>query len=850
MSNRARETLIERLEEAGLSTRRFLKVHNDKRAFEKGCLDLDKLYTPENLPGYPRWGVAGGRGLVPIDTDKEEMAEILREIFPPTFETISPRRQLPHFYYKVDDGEVDHLTLSLKGDNEGAGEIRTRGYLVAPGTTIRYVDKVTGEEQEGKYKILHDRPIAKVRWTDFINAVAPYLGVDPAQKLTQKEMREGVSQGHRHDRAVRYATYLVGTLELDRETALQHITDWDRKHNNPPINDDSYFERTIDSAIRFVLRKRKEKEKDATPRAAETQQPAKEEKVEGNGAKYFIDKTFVPKWLADDICINHHFITHKKSFVIYHYDNGVYVPNGETVIRELAREYLGSRAKDRCVFETIKQIQDTTFRDEESFVAPLNLVCLENGILDLDTLELQPHTPDIIFLNKISVRYDPSATAPVCGKYLQSWMKNDDIVRFVQFLGFCLYRNYSIRKVLLLCGEGGNGKTTCMSFISLWLGEDNISNIPVQNLDNNRFSAAALLGKLANVCDDLPQAKWFQTGRFKLLSGGGPVDGEVKFKNPFSFRSYAKMAFSANRLPLVTDETVAFWDRILLVSFPHVFKGKNNEAREKILSKILTDEEKSGILNAALAGLKMLQDEGDFFKPEAIDAVRSKYIHFSDPVAGFAADCIVEDVDGIISKDDLYQEYVDYCREHNFGPVMNSVFSKMLKIVVPSIRGGRSSLEGARTTVWYGVRIKTEDERSADEVQLTLNDSGRGVRGVRDIFHLSIAKILYIYRSKKNHDTPGRKGKKPRAQKPGRGKKKSGSTLTNLEKFTQKRQFVRNMSNELESKNSNPNNRYAQIVTFYGDHFNLIIDEAQAEVKKIITKDKIPIPIPPEVNNA
>ena len=111
-----------RLKEANLSLRRFLKVDDLKRAFEKEW--QNKLYTPEELPNYHSWGICGGEGLVLIDADNSEMAELLRNVLPPTFEVCSARRRLPHFYFKVIDGTVQNKTLYLPETNKAAGEIR------------------------------------------------------------------------------------------------------------------------------------------------------------------------------------------------------------------------------------------------------------------------------------------------------------------------------------------------------------------------------------------------------------------------------------------------------------------------------------------------------------------------------------------------------------------------------------------------------------------------------------------------------------------------------------------------------------------------------------------------------
>ena len=243
-----RSILIERLKEADLSLRRFLKVDEKKAAFEMEW--QRNLYTPEELKEYPRWGIAGRDELVLTDTDNEKMTGIIREILPFTFETISPRRKLPHFYFKVVGGEVPNKILHLPNDPKGSGEIRSQNqYVVAPGTVITFKDLETGEKKKGRYEILHDRPIATVSFNDFMKAINPFLGAVTSQKITFEQMREGVPQGTRHSQGIKYATFLVKVQRFDFETALGEMKRWNKLCKPPMVEHD--LERMVKNAISY-----------------------------------------------------------------------------------------------------------------------------------------------------------------------------------------------------------------------------------------------------------------------------------------------------------------------------------------------------------------------------------------------------------------------------------------------------------------------------------------------------------------------------------------------------------------------------------------------------------------------
>lgn len=248
-SNLEIQILSKRLYEAGFDTRKFLKLKENKAAYEEDW--PNHLYTPEELAGQKTMGICGREGLVLVDTDKPEMEAILRQILPETFEVKSPRRERAQFYLDVINGPVPNRILHLKGEEEGAGEIRAQNeYLVAPGSEIRYKDLKTGEEKTGRYTITKDVPIVRVDCKEFMKVMEPYLGSDEKQRITFEQIREGVPQGTRHAQGIKLAKFLLGIQQLDPETALFTLKNWNRLCK-PPM-DEADLQRMIKNALGYL----------------------------------------------------------------------------------------------------------------------------------------------------------------------------------------------------------------------------------------------------------------------------------------------------------------------------------------------------------------------------------------------------------------------------------------------------------------------------------------------------------------------------------------------------------------------------------------------------------------------
>ncbi len=415
---------------------------------------------------------------------------------------------------------------------------------------------------------------------------------------------------------------------------------------------------------------------------------------------------FVPLELACRVVADHRFVTHRKSHVIWVYKGKVYGDDGEEMIREQTRVLLGDEATANRVNEVVAQIKETTYTDPEKFNPPLNLINLKNGILDIKSGELKPHTPDLIFTNLLPVEYNPKAKCPKIGEFMRAILPGEgDVAAFVESIGFCLQREYFIRKVVILLGEGGNGKSTLLRLVEMFLGEDSVSHIPVQQL-GRRFSAAKLYGKLANILADLPREKWEDTGFFKLLTGRDKIEADVKFKGGFDFRNYAKIFLSANKLPETTDDTKAFFDRLLTIMCPTIFE----EGDPDILEKVVTSEELSGLLNAALAGLRCLQTQRDFISSKSFEETRSIFIHKSNPIKAFAEDCLDYCAEKPMqTTDDTYNGYRNYCEKNGFTVVDKSVFGRKLPACVDVTVTFITTIEGKRARAYNGVRLKARD---------------------------------------------------------------------------------------------------------------------------------------------
>ena len=664
--NPEQKILIQRLTEAGLSTRRFLKVDDTKRAFEKDW--QNRLYTPEELKDYPRWGICGKDNLVLCDTDKPEMIQFFRDNLPPTLTAQSPRRQLPHFYYNVVGGDVPNKTLYIPGDYDekgrpiGAGEIRANNqYLVAPGTTIKYNDLKTGEPKTGVYKIVEDAPIATVNFEKFMEVITPYLGKDSSQRLTTDQITKGVSEGERHNVGIKMANYLVGVQNFDYETTLIEMLRWN-KICTPPNNDEEIKQIVLD-AVNY----QKSIPKTKTPYL-------------NMGVKNKVNPVLLAKALMADYI----FVVDAETNELFYYDETekVYSNKTEQPIKREIADRIDEEFKTRYYNEVSEFITATSKLVKMDGQNP-ELLAVKNGILNVLTRELRSFSPAFYITNKLNVEYNPEM------KYEES--ENKIFLEAVipkatqrkqtqELIGHTLYRKIVTETSLVALGKGGNGKSIFLSTIKSMLGAKNVCSHTIQQLCYDKFKIAELKGKLANLCADLPQKEIGNTGTYKALVSGDSVPISIKHVQGKgdTIDPYTKFLYSANSLPPIKNEEdcYAWYRRFIFADFNRTFTPENSTPRQELLDKLSTPKEKSALLNWALEGLARLIKNGDVSDKPEVESIRKEYRKRSSTTLAYFDDVVTvtDSPDDWVFTEDWVRDYVTYCHNRELKPKTRGEF--------------------------------------------------------------------------------------------------------------------------------------------------------------------------------
>jgi len=417
---------------------------------------------------------------------------------------------------------------------------------------------------------------------------------------------------------------------------------------------------------------------------------------------------------------------------IYCYDNGIYVPCEKTLEAEterLARESgedISMKVSRWIVNEVMARIRRAT--QERLHREPL-VIAFKNLLFDWETYlktgrirgAVRPFDPDIIVYHRIPhrlaiekldrleglVKYDEELAVSqledvakvLCPKTLKAFKEwvGDKWILLFEIIGYTLYPRYDLHKAVMLIGEGRNGKSTYLRFVKDILGRENVASVSLQDLtdETKRFAVAELYHKLANIYADLPNRALKHTGRFKILTGEDTIMAERKFRDPFPFVNYAKLLFSANELPRVSDMTIAFWRRWLVIEFPNQFP-----LNPGFYEETFTEEEKEGAILVGLLAFREVMKRKKFSFEETEADYKEMWLRETNSVYAFLRDLLEGEVEeyeaekdptGRVETKQLYSVYVQWCEAEDREAVAKKTFTEELeRLGYPRVKIGNT----------------------------------------------------------------------------------------------------------------------------------------------------------------
>lgn len=358
---------------------------------------------------------------------------------------------------------------------------------------------------------------------------------------------------------------------------------------------------------------------------------------------------------------------------LYVYKDGIYI-NGERMIEaEMVRLISNLNRAKRT--EVLSMIDILVNKSEE--ISQANYIAFKNGIYDLDSGELLEFSPDIIVTNMIPWDYKQGAYSKLADRTLDKMACHDSEIRSLleEGIGYCFYRRNEMRKSFILTGEKRNGKSTYLGMLEHLLGWENVAALDLKEL-GERFKTVELVGKLANIGDDIGDEFVANPSIFKKLVSGDLITVEDKGAKGFKFANYSKLIFSANNIPRIKDKSGAVIDRLVIIPFNHQFTTDEPDYDAHIKYKLKQRDVMEYLIQIGLDGLRRVLDNQEFTHSEKVEKSILEYEENNNPILLFFKEAPKIENE---PTNRVYMKYSEFCIINGFTAMSKIEFSKQVK---------------------------------------------------------------------------------------------------------------------------------------------------------------------------
>ena len=335
--------------------------------------------------------------------------------------------------------------------------------------------------------------------------------------------------------------------------------------------------------------------------------------------------------------------------------------------KAIAKHAIKSEARSRVesMLHSVKPY--VPIRPKEFDLHP-SLLNVANGIIDLETGELLPHSRDLYLTKVIDINYDKSAECPEWERFIELITGGDeDLQIFLQHaFGYTLTGRTDEHCLFFLHGAGQNGKTTFTETMRILLG-DYSQRIGIDALLQFWKQGSAANSDIANMAgarfvlgSEIPENRKLNESLVKDLTGGDAMTARHLYCEPFTFSPTHKLWLFGNHKPRVTGTDLGLWRRMRVVPFNVTIPEEQQRPLSEVLNTFNT--EMPGILNWAVEGCLKWQSRGLVMVNSVKDAT-SEYQTEQDVVQQFLDEMCEMHPEYSVDKSTLYSAFRDWCED-------------------------------------------------------------------------------------------------------------------------------------------------------------------------------------------
>lgn len=424
--------------------------------------------------------------------------------------------------------------------------------------------------------------------------------------------------------------------------------------------------------------------------------------------------------VVEDVFDKTHFFNTTKHLAGYYYD-GQYWKQlktrnvRDTFIKNYISNLLGRHATSRLLRDILELVLSRSLDDDKAlnFDKRKSFASFKNTAVDGETMEFVPNSPHLYLLGG----FDFEIKKGNCDKTkdLFESILGENSPFMIEYVGSMFHRTYRpFQYMVIIQGKAGSGKSYLAELIRNILGKEMTTSLSLEQISQDKFMTANLLGSYANIKSDLNNDFIPTFEVINNLTGSDSLQVQFKGENSFAFVNHAKLLFTANEAPAIkVNEGIRRRVKILNSKAPKHVTTKNEDTD---YSQYM--EERSAFVYYAMHSYMKAKELGEMSITDDIRKTTDEWFVKGDDIENWVNECFETDEKSRPRSNWIYTKLKEYWEDTG---LKNCPSSKMLMARLRELG--------------YEVKKGSASVPNADD----MNDSGQNAQRVfgvkyRDVF--------------------------------------------------------------------------------------------------------------------
>lgn len=412
------------------------------------------------------------------------------------------------------------------------------------------------------------------------------------------------------------------------------------------------------------------------------------------------------------------FVFAQDQFWCFSTGTDLYEPVGDVELRNLLYElhrsngYEGRRHQltkpkiGRIVSIAADRLTDNQFFDgaQQGLATADGFLLLTNG-----RIELKDHNPNYRARWKTPIVFNPLSDTEATERQLEKALGNPENVQaFLEILGATLFGlGTHFERMLVLVGEGANGKSTLVNIMCQMIPAYMRSSVPLNAL-KTEYDRVQLDRKILNTLEEMPVLSPTDVQLIKNVITGGDIQARQISQAAFTMRPIAQHVICTNRLPSMHENNEALRRRLIVIRLNQTIPA---DRRDLDFAQKLFNEHKEALLLLSVRALENALKRGRLYEPSASTREVDRWLSQSDCVGSFLKEHVEHtgNPKDFIPVGEMYDAYVRYANQHDFPtPSSSREFGSRLEAA------GFSKTKSSNMR-WVGVRLQADSREDRED---------------------------------------------------------------------------------------------------------------------------------------